>query len=92
MAPPSCSGCGAVLSPTRLHYRFALEVEGEQQVLDGGPLGESPQALADLVRALESSDAAELEAQVHFEASGVLCPRCRGRLLELVGHAPAGPH
>ncbi|GMU63612.1 MAG: hypothetical protein AMXMBFR34_53750 [Myxococcaceae bacterium] len=92
MASPSCSGCGQVLPPTRLHFRFALEVEGEQQALNSGPLGDSPEALAELVRTLESADAAELEAQVHFEASGVLCPRCRRRLLEVVGHAPAGPH
>lgn len=88
----TCSGCGQSLPPTRLHFRFALEVEGEQQAVDEHPSESSKETLARLMRVLETADAAELEAQVHFEASGVLCPACRRRLLELVGHGPAGPH
>jgi hypothetical protein len=92
MTALSCSGCGQTLAPMGLHYRFALEVEGEQQALDDGPLSTAAESLADLLQTLEAADAAELEAQVHFEASGVLCPRCRSRLLALLGHAPARPH
>jgi hypothetical protein len=88
----TCSGCGQALSPTRLHFRFALEVEGDQQAVDDSPAESSQETLARLMRALETADAAELEAQVHFEASGVLCPGCRRRLVELVGHGPTGPH
>lgn len=90
--PLTCSGCGQVLAPDRLHFRFALEVEGEQQAVDEHPTESSKETLARLLRTLETADAAELEAQVHFEASGVLCPACRRQLLELVGHGPAGPH
>jgi hypothetical protein len=92
MATLTCTGCGQSLPPTALHYRFALALEGEQQALDGPPPERAKEALTALFHALEQADERELEAQVHFEASGVLCPRCRRRLLEAIGHAPVGPH
>lgn len=88
----TCSGCGTDLPATALHYRFALALEGEQQAVDEAPAQDTRETLARLFAALEAADAAELEAQVHFEASGVLCPACRRRLLDVVGRAPAGPH
>lgn len=92
MSTRTCSGCGQALPPHALHFRFALELEGEQEALDAAP-GEHPkEALAALFQTLEHADEAELEAQVHFEASGLLCPRCRRRLLEAIGRAPVGPH
>lgn len=91
MTTLTCAACGEALSPAALHYRFALELEGEQRALDG----RAPSTRAELdvlMRELEDGDPAELEAQVHFEASGVLCPRCRGRLMDLLGRSSVGPH
>lgn len=92
MATLTCTGCGQSLPATALHYRFALEIEGEQQALDGPPPERAKEALTALFHTLEQADETELEAQVHFEASGLLCPRCRRRLLEAIGQAPVGPH
>lgn len=92
MVNRSCSGCGEALAPTALHYRFALALEGEQRELEGPPTEAAKEALTALFQTLEHADEHELEAQVHFEASGVLCPGCRRRLLEAIGHTPLGPH
>lgn len=91
MTTLTCAACGEALPPAALHYRFALALEGEQRAVDGRAPSTRAE-LDDLMRELERSDPAELEAQVHFEASGVLCPRCRARLLDFLGHSSAGPH
>jgi hypothetical protein len=74
----TCHRCERPLPRGSLFFRFALALEGEAEVID------APQALPDdpdaLVRALEDADADELEAQVHEELAGALCPGCRREL------------
>lgn len=53
-------------------------------MLDTGPHASDPRAaLAELERARLSG--ADAEAEVHWEASGVLCATCRTTLMERLG-------
>jgi hypothetical protein len=81
-----CAACARALEPGALYYRFALALEGEQDVVDTTG-GDAEAELEEAVEALERGpdDPAHWEEQVHWERSGVLCPECRERLVRLVG-------
>lgn len=81
-----------------MYYRFSLVLEGEQDLLDpsGTADGGHGDALAELVQRLESGseDSSELEAQVHWERTGVACSECRSVAVRMLTPAAedAGPH
>lgn len=79
--PRLCATCGRVLAAREVYYRFHLVLEGEQDVLAGDDAGgdDEADALAALVQRLEESpeDPRELEEQVHWERTGVVCSGCR---------------
>ena len=88
----ACASCVRVLEPDELYYRFAIALEGEQDVVDptGAPAGDELKAA---LAQLEAGDATQWEDQVHWERSGVICPACREQLVALVGGgSAAGPH
>ena len=89
-----CASCERALEPGELYYRFAIALEGEQDVVDatgGDARDELKAALSELEHGPD--DPTGWEDQVHWERSGVVCPACRERLVALVGGAPtAGPH
>lgn len=73
-----CRRCERELPRGALHYRFALALEGEAEAIDASAvLVADPQAL---LRELEAADPDDLEAQVHEDIGGVLCPACRAEL------------
>ncbi len=84
-----CDACGDRLAPATVYHRFALALEAELDVLDDGSPDASDVAakLASLERAhLTAEDA---EAEVHWEASGLICGACRRELLRCLGRARA---
>ena len=89
-----CASCERTLEPGELYYRFAVALEGEQDVVD--PTGaDARDELKAVLSELEHGpdDASGWEDQVHWERSGVVCPACRERLVALVGGgSSAGPH
>lgn len=93
--PRSCAACGRAIAAHEVYYRFKLVLEGEQDVLDtpGGGEGDD---LAALVRRLEEGpeDPLELEEQVHWERTGVVCAGCRAVVVRALAPTPAagGPH
>ncbi|RKG92059.1 hypothetical protein D7V88_07580 [Corallococcus terminator] len=96
--PKTCAACRRVLAAHEVYYRFSLVLEGEQDVLDppeeaDGGRGD---ALAELVQRLEAGteDPSELEAQVHWERSGVACAECRTVAVRMLTpeSEDAGPH
>jgi hypothetical protein len=93
--PKTCAACGRGISARDVYYRFKLVLQGEQDVLDAGG-GGGEDDLAALVRQLEAGpeDPRELEEQVHWERSGVVCAACRGMAVRLLSSPPppAGPH
>ncbi|NOK35596.1 hypothetical protein D7W79_22690 [Corallococcus exercitus] len=94
----TCATCGRVLAAHAVYYRFSLVLEGEQDILDPSDdlEGNSAEALAELVRQLDegSADPGELEAQVHWERTGVVCSECRSVAMRLLSTATedSGPH
>lgn len=64
------------------YFRFALALQGEVDSL--GAAGTSDDFPA-LLAQLEGLDEATLEAQVHEELTGVLCPACRRDLRAFFG-------
>ncbi len=87
-----CASCERALEPGELHYRFAVALEGEQDVLDAGDGG--PAALEAVLAQVERGpdDPTAWDEQVHWERSGVLCPGCRARLVGFLGGARGEPH
>lgn len=84
--PRQCTSCERPLEPASPYYRFALAIEGEQDVIDttGGQARDELQAaLAQLEAGPE--DPTYWDEQVHLERSGLLCADCRARLLSLLG-------
>ena len=79
-----------------MYYRFHLVLQGEQDLVDAAPdddEGESLEALVErLARAPE--DPRELEEQVHWERSGVVCGACRAVVVRTLTPPVegAGPH
>ncbi len=71
------------------YYRFALAIEGEQDIIDTGR-----DDLEATVAQLEAGpdDPTEWEAQVHLERSGIICGGCRARLLAFLGGSPRAAH
>ena len=94
--PKTCATCARAIAPGGLYYRFSLVLEGEQDVLAPAPSSGSQDELASLLKRLEQGDesAQELEDQVHWERSGVVCPACRALVLRALSSPPdtAGPH
>ncbi|MBL8922848.1 MAG: hypothetical protein JNJ54_28630 [Myxococcaceae bacterium] len=74
----ACRRCERELPRGALHFRFVLALEGEAEVIDApAVLAADPEAL---LRELEAVEPDELEAQIHEDISGVLCPACRAAL------------
>ncbi|CAM3289171.1 hypothetical protein G4177_35000 [Corallococcus sp. ZKHCc1 1396] len=96
--PRTCAACQRVLAAHEVYYRFSLVLEGEQDVLDAPDEADGGRgdALAEFVQRLESGaeDPSELEAQVHWEHSGIACAECRAVAVRMLTSSPedAGPH
>lgn len=79
-----------------MYYRFTLVLEGEQDVLGPSSASAAQDELSALLHQLEQSDASaqELEEQVHWERSGVVCSACRSVVVRTLSAPPevAGPH
>lgn len=78
MAARACLHCDRSLPTGAPHFRVALALQGESEVLapvDGGAADP-----VELLKQLEHLDEDELEAGVHEELTGVLCPECRAEL------------
>ncbi len=83
MAQRTCLHCERELPNGAPHFRVAVALQGESEVLaptDGGSTDP-----AELLKQLEHLDEAELEAGVHEELGGVLCPSCRAELRAFFG-------
>jgi len=78
-----------VIDASATYYRFALAIEGEQDVIDTGR-DDLKEALAQLEAGPD--DPTEWEEQVHLERSGIICGGCRARLLALLGGSPPASH
>jgi hypothetical protein len=91
-----CAACGRSISAREVYYRFKLVLEGEQDVLDAPGGGGPEEDLEALVERLADGpeDARELEEQVHWERSGVVCAGCRSVVVRTLASASvdAGPH
>ena len=88
----TCASCQRVIEPGELYYRFAVALEGEQDVVDPTG-GDASDELKAVLSQVESGDPSQWEDQVHWERSGVVCPACRERLVSLVGGGSrVGPH
>lgn len=94
--PKSCAACGRAIAAHEVYYRFKLVLEGEQDVLDTPGGGGEGDDLAALVRRLEEGpeDPRELEEQVHWKRTGVVCAACRAVVVRALAPAPVagGPH
>jgi hypothetical protein len=91
-SPKTCTACGRPIAPSELYYRFTLVLQGEQDVLDTGGTG-SADELASLLQKLEQApeDARELEEQVHWERTGVICVSCRAVVMRTLAAPPGDP-
>lgn len=94
----TCATCGRVIAAHAVYYRFSLVLEGEQDLLDpSDDLERNPaEVLAEMVRRLDegSADPGELEAQVHWERTGVVCSQCRSVAVRMLSTPTndSGPH
>ncbi len=95
--PKTCAACGNGIAASEVYYRFSLVLQGEQDVL--GPTSgaaSTEDELASLVKQLEEGQesAQELEEQVHWERSGIVCSACRSLVVRTLAAPPevAGPH
>ncbi|WP_223644859.1 hypothetical protein [Corallococcus sp. EGB] len=94
----TCATCGRVIAAHAVYYRFSLVLEGEQDLLDPSDdlEGNPAEALEALIRRLDegSADPGEMEAQVHWERSGVICSECRAVAMRMLNTATADsePH
>ncbi len=72
-----CSGCGTSLPAGAVYHRFKLVLQGEQELcFEVGT--ESPVSL--LARMESEADWGRYAEDVHWQAQGELCARCRDRL------------
>lgn len=94
--PKTCAACARGIAPSEVYYRFTLVLEGEQDVLGPSGASSTENDLSALLEQLEQSDASaqELEDQVHWERSGVVCSACRSVVVRTLSAPPeaAGPH
>jgi len=94
--PKTCAACGNGIAASEVYYRFSLVLQGEQDVLGPTGGGSTEDELASLVKQLEEGQesAQELEEQVHWERSGVVCSACRSLVVRTLSAPPeaAGPH
>jgi hypothetical protein len=78
-----------------VYYRFTLVLQGEQDVLDASGSGTGDE-LASILQQLEEGpqDPRELEEQVHWERTGVICTACRSVVMRTLAppSGGAGPH
>ncbi len=91
-SPPMrvCAACGDDLPIGQVYFRFAVAIEGELDVLDdGAPDAANPRAIADR---MEPDDFVRYEEDVHWEANGVMCARCRAKLSTLLAVRSVGTH
>ncbi|MFL5352750.1 hypothetical protein [Archangium sp.] len=92
----TCAACARGIAPSEVYYRFTLILEGEQDVLGPSGAGATQDDLATILKQLEQGDesAQELEDQVHWERSGVVCSACRSVVVRTLSAPPeaAGPH
>ena len=94
MAPGrQCASCEQPIAPGDPYYRFAIAIEGEQDVIDSTGQGARDELKAAL-KQLEDGpdDPTYWDEQVHFEHSGVVCAACRVRLVVLVGARTNAPN
>jgi hypothetical protein len=83
VAQRTCLHCECSLPSGAPYFRVAVALQGESEVLaptDGGST--DPE---ELLKQLDHLDEAELEAGVHEELGGVLCPSCRAQLRAFFG-------
>lgn len=87
-----CTSCERTLEPSEPYYRFAVAIEGEQDVVATG--GSAGDELTAILTQLEHGpdDPSHWEEQVHWERSGVMCDTCRDRLIDLLGGTTRAPH
>jgi hypothetical protein len=94
--PKTCATCERGIPANDPYYRFTLVLQGEQDVLDTPPGGGSGDELASLLKRLEEAPESpqELEEQVHWERSGVVCSACRSVVVRTLSAPPdtVGPH
>ncbi len=83
MARRTCLHCEREVPNGAPYFRVAVALQGESDVLAPADGGESDPA--ELLKQLEHLDEAELEAGVHEELGGVLCPSCRAALRAFFG-------
>lgn len=92
----TCAACARGIAPSEVYFRFTLILEGEQDVLGPSGAGATEDDLAALLKQLEQGNesAQELEDQVHWERSGVVCSACRSVVVRTLSAPPevAGPH
>jgi hypothetical protein len=94
----TCATCGRGIAASELYYRFTLVLQGEQDVLDVPGRGPAEDELASLLKQLETGPESpqELEEQVHWEHSGVVCTACRSAVVRTLappsGAGLIGPH
>lgn len=79
----ACQRCERPIARGEPHFRFALALQGEAEVIDAAAA--IPDDPAALLRLLEEADPDELEAGVHEEHAGVLCNSCRTELRVFLG-------
>ncbi len=95
-APKDCATCGRHIAPSEVYYRFSLVLQVEQDMLGTLGGGGSEEELAAVMKQLEESPESpqELEEQVHWERSGMVCTACRALVVRTLTPKPAaaGPH
>lgn len=88
-----CTSCERTLEPAEPYYRFAVAIEGEQDVVDTTGAGAGDELKAILTQLEQGpDDPGHWEDQVHWERSGVMCDTCRDRLIDFLGGTTRAPH
>lgn len=94
--PKACATCGRGIAPSEVYYRFSLVLQVEQDMIGNLGGSGSEEELASLMKQLEESPESpqELEEQVHWERSGIVCTACRSLVVRSLTPKPgtAGPH
>lgn len=94
--PKACAACGRRIAPDEVYYRFALVLQGEQDVVGSSGTQGTADELAALLKQLEMGpeDAREWEEQVHWERTGFICAACRTVVTRMLSRpaGDAGPH
>ncbi|HLL52112.1 MAG TPA: hypothetical protein VK447_01115 [Myxococcaceae bacterium] len=87
----ACATCGRRIAPRELYYSFTLVVRGEQDLIDpssaGGPSEDELEALIERLKQ-GPEDVREMEEQVNWERTGVICTWCRSLMMRVLAHPP----